>query len=280
MIFNKIKLLFVRYFRRGNVLKISPESRFDYLSKKQLKRTTVSVYGTSVLIVGRGASLVGVRIHIESGSSISIGENVKMRNAYLCAKNNSQLIIGSESEFDGVVVSVEKGIADFSKANVVSRGERVDIPNIVISDGTLNVGEHNVIKSSFWVRFGGEVKIGKYNCINEGSEIRCDEEVVIGSYNMISYNCDIWDTNTHSWYDYETKKNMFENDFPIIGLEKNKPNTKPIHIGNGNWVGKYACLLKGTTLGNCATVGTRTVVANQNVESGATIVSSKSVVIN
>ena len=136
-----------------------------------------------------------------------------------------------------------------------------------------------MFQNAVWVRFSGVLSIGRYNCINAGSSIRCDESVQIGSFNMISYDCDIWDTNTHCFYTLEQKKKMFEKDFPFIGRERNKPKTSPVVIGDGNWIGKNACILKGSTLGNETVVGTRAIVSNMLVEDGAKVTPAKSEII-
>ena len=96
---------------------------------------------------------------------------------------------------------------------------------------------------------------------------------------MISYNCDIWDTNTHSHLSLDEKKALFEKDFPTIGREKQRPKTSPVSIGNGNWIGKYACILKGVTIKDNVTVGTRAIVSNMHVEDGSVIVSPKGSVV-
>ena len=74
----------------------------------------------------------------------------------------------------------------------------------------------------------------------------------------------------------EDKEAMFEKDFPAIGKEPNKPDTKPVAIGDGNWIGKRSCILKGSVLGNETVVGTRAIVSNMTVGDGGRVLPSKS----
>ena len=221
-----------------------------------------------------------MHFEIQNHCDVEIGENVVISNVSICVSNASKVTIGQSSFIDNVIISITSGELNIGGNNILSKGEKNDIPNIVVTNGTVQIADHNVVKSTIWIRFGGHLKMGRYNCVNEGSEIRSDESVSIGSYNMISYNCDIWDTNTHFMYDYATKTRKFEKDFPIIGLETNKPNTKPVIIGDGNWIGKYACILKGSIIKNDAVIGTRTVVSNQIVDDSDIVVSGKNCIIH
>ena len=243
--------------------------------KSSVSSTAVRINGTSKLIIEEGAVVERTRFQIDQKSSVIIGADVVVKDADVCVWNNSVVRIQCGTNVNGVNFSVERGTVEIANDNVISQGGKTDKPSVIVSNGLVQVCDHNVLKNTIWVRFGGKVSIGSYNCINEGSEIRCDELVSIGSCNMISYNCDIWDTNTHSVYSRDEKKEMFKKDFPRIGVERCKPKTKPVAIGDGNWIGKYACVLKGTVIGNDVTIGTRAVVSNKEICDGKTIVPPK-----
>lgn len=239
-----------------------------------VKNSDLKINGTSSLRVSSGAFINNVRFQLDGNSHIEIKSGAHLENSDICVWNNSLLQIGSGCIIDGTRFVIERGHVTIGSDNRFSEGMK-----ITVSDGILEVKDHNVLSNTIWVRFGGALKIDSYNCINNGSELRADEYVCIGSYNMISYYCDIWDTNTHSEYSLEEKSEMFRKSYPYIGFEKNKPKTKPVIIGDGNWFGKYSCVLKGSIIGNDVTVGTRTVVSNLEIGDGHKIVSSKSVVL-
>ena len=77
----------------------------------------------------------------------------------------------------------------------------------------------------------------------------------------------------------EEKKRLFERDFPSIGRETKKPSASPVRIGDGNWIGKLACVLKGSRIGDGVTVGTRAIVSNQELADHSTYVSEKGRII-
>ncbi len=221
-------------------------------------RDTLIVLRDSHLHISRGTILDGVNMFAEQNSSISIGQN-------------SEII-----KYDYMLYSAR--FASNEECHFV-QGRNALRPYFNIAEGDVHIGDHNVIRADFWVRFGGHVHIGQYNCINERTEIRCDESVAIGCFNMISYDCSIWDTNTHCQYDIETRRVKTKNDFPIIGKETERPKTKPIVIGDDCWVGKYATLLKGTILNNQVIIGVRTLISNREIPRGAKVVSAYSQVV-
>lgn len=276
MKFRKFKRFWFDLFDRShNTVYVDENATCQITPSASMTESLVRINGESSLVVEGGATIRNTSFQIDTQSKVIVESGASLDNVNICVWNHSILVIGKDDRITRVNFVVEKGEVQIAHDNYISNGDKVDKPSVIVSDGTLVIGDHNNLKNSFWIRFGGIVSIGKYNCINEGSEIRCDESVAIGSYNMISYNCDIWDTNTHCDYSSEEKKEMYEKDFPKIGLERKKPKTKPIVIGDANWIGKYACLLKGSQIGNEVTIGTRAIVSNVSVEDGMTVVSPK-----
>ena len=128
------------------------------------------------------------------------------------------------------------------------------------------------MRCSIWIRFKGKVAIGSRNAINEGTEIRCDHEVKIGDYNQISYNCTIWDTNTHNLYKAEERRRITDEQYPDFGLEFEKPKTSPVNIGNDCWIGRNASILKGGMLADKCIVGYGTLITNFSAPKNSTII--------
>lgn len=200
---------------------------------------------------------------------IRIGKNVKISNSKIIIDEYSSLIIGDNCQFDKVLVSL-KGQAVFGQGNIIEqKGTREKLE--IVGEGQMFMGDCNRIRSKIWIRFGGKIEIGSYTNINEGSEVRCDEQVFIGSYNQISYNVIIWDTNTHNVYSAEKRRILAENYYPFFGMEHEKPDTKPIFIGNDCWLGKDVAILKGTTVKDSCIVGFRTLLSNTIIEKNTTV---------
>lgn len=277
MRFDRLRRRLRRIFdRTGNAFALGEGSACPIPKDADVRDCSFRLHGKSTLIVESGAKMRNVSFQVDSASTVRIASGTVLEDVDICVWNRSELSIGKDCSVHGVRFVVEKGKVAISDHNVLSGGSRADMPVMTVVDGCISLGDHNHLQNSVWVRFGGNLSIGRYNCINAGSEIRCDESVTIGSYNMVSYECDIWDTNTHSFYSLEEKKAMFEKDFPAIGKEPNKPDTKPVAIGDGNWIGKRSCILKGSVLGNETVVGTRAIVSNMTVGDGGRVLPSKS----
>jgi acetyltransferase-like isoleucine patch superfamily enzyme len=103
--------------------------------------------------------------------------------------------------------------------------------------------------------------------------------VKIGSFNQISYNCIVWDTNTHNIYNNEIRRQLTVDHFPSFGMEFEKPKTSPVIIGDDCWIGREAALLRGSCVGNSSIVGFRANLVNFNVESNMTAVSKSSTLV-
>ena len=231
------------------------------------------------MIVGKGVRLNRVRLQLDSGSIVTIEAGTVIEQSDICIWNRASLKVGERCNLYRRRFVINGGSVEIGNDNHLSNGDKEEMPCIDIAEGSFKCGDHNNIKGTAWVRFGGSLEIGRFNCINEGTELRCDESMRIGSYNMISYGCDIWDTNTHVKYTLEEKKASFERSFPNIGHETQKPDTKSVVIGDGNWIGKNACILKGTRIGNDSIVATRAIASNITLEDNQTLVPTKGTVI-
>lgn len=193
----------------------------------------ISLHKTARYNLSEGASVTDSRIILEAGTELVIGKGAQIKNYKIHVKKG-RLVIGDYSILTGVQNSLTN--------------------SIYIENGTLNIGDHCIIQSEFCIRYGGECKVGSYSGIMYGSEIRCDELLYIGSFNMISYDCMIFDTNTHCQYPFEVRRKMTMESFPNIGAENEKPETSAVIIGDDCWIGKRAVVLKGVTIGDRSTL--------------------------
>ncbi len=186
--------------------------------------------------------------------------SARIINSSITVGKDARLILAENVLISGYVISIQKGELTIDANSRLEQGANSLKPSISIEHGTLKIAEHSIVRADFSIRFGGNCKIGKYTGIMEQTEIRVDEALTIGDFNMISYECLLYDTNTHFNYDIETRRKMTMKDFPAIGSEPKKPETKPVLIGNDCWLGKRAVVLKGVAIGDNSTVAACAVV--------------------
>lgn len=209
-------------------------------------------------------------IKIDSLSSFERGQDVKLRNVTIQLSGKSKLIIKDNVEISDYDIYIENSEVSIGENCILNKGYSAMRPRIIVSNKSkLEISDNNLLRCTFWLRFGGVCKLGKYNGICEETEIRCDESVEIGSYNMISYQCMIYDTNTHTIYPKEQRRLMTKADFPYIGNEIERPKTAAVKIGDDCWLGKRAVILKGTMLKTEVIVATNAVVSNLKVHASA-----------
>jgi acetyltransferase-like isoleucine patch superfamily enzyme len=61
--------------------------------------------------------------------------------------------------------------------------------------------------------------------------------------------------------------------FPTFGYENAKPDTAPVYIGDDCWIGERSGILKGSYIGNGATIGYGTLIIGKKIDSNKTVVS-------
>lgn len=209
------------------------------------KKAILNINAQSEFVKGKGVEILNTNIVLKGKSKLILQDNVKIYN-YDIQLENGTLVIENHSRL----------VKECQYLN----------PLISINNGSLKIGPYNIIKASFSIRFGGTCTIGTYNVINEETEIRCDQAISIGDHNMISYQCMIYDTNTHVIYPPEIRRKKTIADFPYIGMEVERPATREITIGNDNWLGKRSVVLKGCTFGDEVILATNAVAANVNAD--------------
>jgi len=219
----------------------------------------------------RNISGKGLTLNKSAGSSFVKGANVEINKTSIVLTGKSELIIHDNVKLDGYDININDGYLEIGDHSQLIKGRQALTPIISINKGKLYIGPYNAIKADLKIRFGGICTIGTYNSINEGTEIRCDQSVTIGDYNMISYECMIYDTNTHCIYPPAIRRQRTRGDFPTIGIETEKPETKEVIIGNDNWLGKRCVILKGCVLGNQVIVGTNAMASNIRVDKGIVV---------
>jgi acetyltransferase-like isoleucine patch superfamily enzyme len=108
--------------------------------------------------------------------------------------------------------------------------------------------------------------IGNNSFINKGTKISGLNSINIGDYVMISYDCLIFDNNSHA-LNYNLRRQEIDNGFPN-GTQINlvtKPKSLPITIGNDVWIGERSTVLKGVTMHSKSVAASNTIVT-KNVD--------------
>lgn len=269
MLFDKLKRGYFYYFRN---MFVSSTSRWHFEATSKLTKNKIKLSSESSLEVGEGASVVNCHIELYD-SALSIAKGAQLNNAHIKVEHG-RMSIGEDSSIKEYHVDVLRGMVTIGNTCIFEKGYNALRPYIYVNEGSLSFQNNNAIKANFWIRFGGIATIGTYNCINELTEIRCDEHVEIGSFNLISYECNIWDTNTHTIYDLDEVKQRLLSNFSAIGGENAKPLTRPIIIGSNVWIGKRASILKGSQLFDSSIVGLGAIVSGQTVLSHQIIVAA------
>ena len=90
------------------------------------------------------------------------------------------------------------------------------------------------------------------------------EHITIGNYVIISNHVSISDNNNHPT-DPEIRKKMSESGFYSNYWNWELSDHKPVVIEDNVWIGEYATILKGVTVGRGSIVASHSVVT-RNVE--------------
>lgn len=205
-------------------------------------------------------------------SKCIIGKNVTIRNSRILLAEGAYLNIADNAVIENVSLYVINGECIIGKRSII-RGANTKKMIFDIESGAVKIADHTkVLCKRIWTRFNGKLSIGSYTNINSDSEIRCDEKVEIGSFNQISYGVRIWDTNTHQKLSPEERRKVTIEKFPSFGYESARPETEPVFIGDDCWIGENATIMKGSNIGNKATVGYGALIIGKRVDEGKTAV--------
>lgn len=209
-----------------------------------------------------------------TGSNVNIVPNTKISNSFVFVDSNSTLTIEEGvSISDCSITVINGGCLHIGKHCIIRQGRNVRKPEIIIDNGHASFSGHDLIQCDrVWVRFEGALSIGEYVNINAESEIRCDNSVIINGFTRCSYGVRIWDTNTHKVLSPEERCERTRKYFPKFGHEVGRPQTKPVVIGSGCWIGERAAVMKGSTIGNNVNIGFNTLVFGKTIEDGCSVV--------
>lgn len=248
----KFRIYFYLPFFKNRRIKFGKRTKIDIF-------TTVYLNKNSTLIIGDHCDLRRVKIRLNNSSLILCNKaRLKKSNFIL---NNSNITGGNyaiflNNNFNLHCSSIKFG--DYVKFERIYPFKSF----VKANNATINIGDNNYIAAKIQCE-NSTFTLKSNSFINEGTEVRCYENISIGNYVLISYECLIFDTNTHST-NSEFRKQEIDNGFPNSTLQfaEQKPKTAPINIGDRVWIGMRAVIFKNSKIGNNSIIGANSVLAN------------------
>lgn len=127
--------------------------------------------------------------------------------------------------------------------------------------GLIRIGSGCELHGKLQSMCGGTIEIGSNTCVFRHSIIGSVESIKIGSCVIISSHVHIYDNNNHPTSP-EVRRQMCMEGFHTQAWRWEYSESKPIVIEDNVWIGEYAAVLKGVTIGEGSIVASHAVVVN------------------
>lgn len=127
------------------------------------------------------------------------------------------------------------------------------------SPGCIEIGENCRIWGKLESQQQGRIRIGDHTCIYERSIIGSVNSIEIGSCVIISNHVHIYDNNNHPT-EPELRRRMCREGFDGDSWRWRHARSAPVTIGDNVWIGEYAAVMKGVTIGEGAVIAAHAVV--------------------
>jgi acetyltransferase-like isoleucine patch superfamily enzyme len=138
-------------------------------------------------------------------------------------------------------------------------------------DGGVTLGDGVTVHgwTVFNVEPGGRVVVGR-DSVLVGAVFMCQELITLGDGVVVSYQVTIADSDFHPRDPEERRRDAVANAPYAEGRSRPAVESRPVHIGDGAWIGIGAIILKGVHIGAGAQVAAGAVVP-KDVPAGTTV---------
>jgi acetyltransferase-like isoleucine patch superfamily enzyme len=272
-----IQLLVWKYFpiARPHKLKIKGKLLISF-------NTSISLEGKSQLIIDGDADFTNSNILLH---------NSTFKSGKIACDNSSITLNESDVEL-GDRVHIKRSVVNFEKSTLKAHdnfrlngfelnanGSKLKIGNYFMGEAKLNHTPYlNLMNATFECGdncrlqayigvSSGILKMGSHSFINHGTHLSCLQNITVGNHVMISYNCIIFDNNSHHT-NYLKRRQEIANGFPngTIQNEGEKPTIAPIIIEDDVWIGIASTVLKGVCIQSKSIVSSGTTVTKNVAE--------------
>ena len=125
--------------------------------------------------------------------------------------------------------------------------------------GRIRIGSHCRVYGTLQSQDDGKIAIGDHTCIYERSVIGSVNSIKIGSCVVISNHVHIFDNNNHPTSP-SARHEMCMGGFEGEAWRWRYADCAPVVIEDDVWIGEYAAVMKGVTIGKGAVVAAHAVV--------------------
>jgi acetyltransferase-like isoleucine patch superfamily enzyme len=232
-----------------NQSKINIDGNFDLCNSTIIMQNT-TLTASNLTINNSSLTLIE--------SNLNIGDKAHFKNVVM-SLSSTNLIGGTNFRLHFTKWDVRKG--EIKTGNYFlwesKNGYSARYEN---KEGKLFIGDNTRIQADI-VQKASILTIGSNSFVNQGTQISCLNNIAIGNYVMISYDCFIFDNNSHQT-NYLQRRKEIDQGFPngTLQLEEQHPDTKAVNIKDDVWIGVRSMILKGITIGQRSVVAANTTV--------------------
>jgi len=249
-------------FTRKTKFTISINSRIEIRGNADFSDSIIKLIGSELIC----NNIICNQTLIDAiNSKLTLGDAVNFKNSNLLIEN-SEVTAKNHFRIHHYDLKLSKSMLNL-ESYFLCMGNTYTRTDIQLVNSLFFTGENSRIQAQVLV-CNGTFKLGNNSFINSGTIVNCQVGISIGNYVMISYNCYIFDNNTHS-INYLKRRNEINNGFPNGTLNKNDAEIAkvPIIIKDDVWIGVNSMILKGSILNTRAIVAGGTVVTKNVPES-------------
>jgi acetyltransferase-like isoleucine patch superfamily enzyme len=260
----RFRLYYYLPFLRPPHIRFKGKIKFDLFS-------FIAFNQQSEVEIGLGLKLKKSRVYLID-SKVKLGDQGRISYSILLVQE-SELHWSDHFQMKQMVANITESSKFEAGSYLMLDGGRSSKSGLYIRASQLSWGENvnhfaqtHCMRSSFI--------IGNHVFINEGTQIRCAHSIHMGNHIFISYDCLIFDTNTHSVEAAERREEIragYPNATKQTDIGQTKIKTGPISIGDDVWIGTRAVIFKGTQLDSEVIVGAAAVLSGTKAAKGSTV---------